>query len=102
VKIQPPAPKQTETKTIDPVTLSDAPNVSGSGLASPIGGGGGGDFGSFPDSDTGTTAAGPGDEIQDGGMMPEVVVKNKQTNWLVIGVVAFVLMGLVFFLNRKK
>lgn len=86
-------------KLIDPVTQSDAPQVQGSGAtmtASGGGGGGGGEMAATPDQTaTDKTAT-------DGGTMEPVTVTNKKTNPLFIALAAFVLIGIVFFLKRKK
>jgi hypothetical protein len=87
---------------IEPSVLQDSPSIPGSGISQPIdsggnvsgGGSGGGEMSAAPD---------PGEpEPKDGGTMPEVVIKNKTTNPLLVAIGIFVLIGIVLYLKRKK
>jgi hypothetical protein len=99
-----PPKKVEDVQKLDPVTLQDSAQVQGN-LAVPLGGGGGGDMGggtspeySQQEQAAITTSGEPGE----GGTMENVTVTTKPKNWLMLAAVAFVLIGLVIYLNRKK
>jgi hypothetical protein len=87
-------------KSVLPTTLQDSPNVSGSGMSAPIGGGGG-DLSQMDLTDPGSTSGGE-QPITDNGSLPPVTITNKPLNPILIAVAVFVLIGIVIFLKRKK
>jgi hypothetical protein len=90
-----------EIQPMDPITLPDSPDVPGSGLTTPISGGGGGDMGGSYEYET---QGGEMVEEQpiEGGELPPVVITNKKTNWLIVAAVVFALVGIFLYLKKRK
>lgn len=85
VSPQPIPTKIADIKKIDPSTIESAPAIDNS---MPIA-----SSGQNPINDDGTIS---------GEVLPDVVVTNKKTNWLMVAVVIFAIVGIVLFLKRKK
>jgi hypothetical protein len=88
---------------IDPSTLQDSPNISGSGLSMPLGSGGSGGGGDMLEQQgTGEPSADGTTPQPDGNTMDNVTITNRKYNPLLIGAVIFAIIGIILFLTRKK